>query len=270
MEYLVYMIEIIFYLIGITIICIGGYNIKSLTLSGSIAAFIVACCVALGFGWRGLVLLGTFFVSSSLWSKYKKQKKEKLAEILEKGERRDWIQVMANGAVTSFAALLFYVTGNDMWQMAFIISLAAANADTWASEIGVLSKRRPIYILSLKAVDKGTSGAVSLLGLLSSLGGSLLIVAVSSILLPVSSVASLFFMIVCGFVGSLIDTILGALVQVKYKCEQCGIITEKSVHCGQNTVIIEGIGYINNDAVNLLSIFSATLLGVLTFPLFQL
>ena len=71
------MIEIIFYLIGITIICIGGYNIKSLTLSGSIAAFIVACCVALGFGWRGLVLLGTFFVSSSLWSKYKKQKKEK-------------------------------------------------------------------------------------------------------------------------------------------------------------------------------------------------
>ena len=262
------MIEIIFYLIGIAVICIGGYKIKSLTLSGSIAAFIVGCCVALGFGWRGLVLLGAFFVSSSLWSKFKKTKKEQLVEILEKGERRDWLQVMANGAVTSIAALLFYVTGNDMWQMAFIISLAAANADTWASEIGVLSKRQPIHIFSLKAVEKGTSGAVSILGLLSSLGGSILIVAISSILLPVSSTAIFLFMIVCGLAGSLIDTILGALVQVIYKCAQCGIITEKSMHCGQNTTMIKGISFINNDAVNLLSIMLATLLGALVFIIF--
>ncbi len=265
MENLVFMIEVILYMIGIAIICIGGFNIKSLTLSGSIAAFIVGCCVALGFGWRGLVLLGAFFVSSSLWSKFNKHKKEQLAEILEKGDRRDWLQVVANGAVTSVASLLFYVTGSDTWQMAFIVSLAAANADTWASEIGVLSKRRPIHVFSLKAVEKGTSGAVSLLGFLSSIGGSLLIVTVASILLPVSSLTILLLMIVCGFAGSLIDTIMGALVQVKYKCEQCGIITEKLVHCGLKTAKVEGIGFINNDMVNLLSILLATFIGVLIF-----
>ena len=263
MENSVYMIEIIFYLLGIAIICIGGYQIKSLTMSGSIAAFFVGCCVALGFGWRGLVLLGAFFVSSSLWSKFKKQKKEQLTEILEKGERRDWLQVVANGAVTSVASILFYATADGLWQIAFIISIAAANADTWASEIGVLSKRRPIHILTLKPAEKGTSGAVSFLGLLSSLGGSFIIIAISSVLLSVDSAAILVFMIAGGFLGSIIDTILGALVQVKYKCGKCGIITEKSVHCEENTAMIEGIGFINNDAVNLLSILLATLLGVL-------
>lgn len=268
MENLVSMIEIIFYLIGISILCIGGYNIKSLTMSGSIAAFFVGCCVALGFGWRGLVLLGAFFVSSSLWSKFKKQKKEQLAEILEKGERRDWLQVVANGAVTSFASLLFYATADGVWQIAFIISIASANADTWASEIGVLSKRRPLYILTLKPVEKGTSGAVSLLGLLSSLGGSFIIVAISSVLMSVPSAAIMLFMIAGGFAGSIIDTILGALVQVKCKCGKCKIMTEKSAHCGQKTARIEGIVFINNDAVNLLSILSATLLGTFTASIF--
>lgn len=262
------MIEISFYLISIAVLCIGGYKIKSLTMSGSITAFFVGCCVALGFGWRGLVLLGAFFVSSSLWSKFQKQKKEQLAEILEKGERRDWIQVVANGAVTSFASLLFYATADGVWQIAFIISIAAANADTWASEMGVLSKCRPLYILTLKPVEKGTSGAVSLLGLLSSLGGSFIIVAISYVLMPVPSTAIMLFMIAGGFAGSIIDTILGALVQVKYKCGECRIMTEKSAHCGQKTARIEGIVFINNDAVNLLSILSATLLGTFTASVF--
>ena len=243
--------------------CSGGYYIKSLTLSGSVAAFVVGCCVALGLGVKGLILLGVFFVSSSIWSKYKKQKKAKLDDILEKGERRDWLQVLANGAVASLAPLMFYYTNDDVWQTAFIISIAAANADTWASEIGVLSKRRPIYILSFKQVERGTSGAVSLLGLLSSLGGSFLIVALAVLLFSEYLFGAFAFMVGCGFAGSLIDTVLGALIQVKLKCEQCGIITEKSMHCDQETTIVKSMRIINNDAVNFLSIMSAAILGIL-------
>ncbi|MBD3107654.1 DUF92 domain-containing protein [Bacillus sp. AGMB 02131] len=262
------MIDIIIYLIGIAMVCAGGYHIKSLTFSGSIAAFIVGCCVALGLGWRGLIILGAFFVSSSLWSKYKKQKKEKLNDILEKGERRDWLQVMANGAAASLAAVLLYFTSDDIWQIAFIICIAAANADTWASEIGVLSKRRPFYILSLKQVESGTSGAVSLLGLLASLGGSLLIVMISVILLPEYSLDVIAFMVGCGLLGSLIDTVLGATIQVKLQCQKCGIITEKALHCDQTTTIIKGVRFINNDAVNFLSVIFAAMLGILQYLIF--
>jgi len=257
------MIEVVLYFPLIALVSLAGYYIRSLSLSGSVAAFVVGCFVVSGFGWRGLLLLGAFFATSSFWSKFKKQKKEKLDEMLEKGGRRDWVQVAANGSVTAIAALLHYLSPSDLWQMAFIVSIAAANSDTWASEIGVLSKREPISILTFKPAVKGTSGAISVLGLFASLMGSLIIVVLAVVLFAIPSLGVIIFLTLCGFSGSVIDTILGALVQVKFQCEQCGLITEKSKHCQWDTKKIKGIHFVNNDIVNLLSICLATGLGLL-------
>ncbi len=61
-----------------------------------------------------------------------------------------------------------------IWLMGFIVCIASANSDTWASEIGSLSKKNPIYIRTFKRIERGTSGAISLLGSIAALSGSLL------------------------------------------------------------------------------------------------
>ncbi|WP_019242564.1 MULTISPECIES: DUF92 domain-containing protein [Bacillus] len=262
------MVEIILYIALIVITSMGGYYIKSLSLSGSIATFITGCCVVIGFGWRGLFVLGAFFLTSSLWSKYKHQQKGTLNDMLEKGARRDWIQVVANGSIASISSLLFFFTNENIWLYAFITSIAAANADTWASEIGVLSKRKPIYILSGKMVEKGTSGAISWLGTLSSLGASLFIGLLSFSLFSIQSFTLLLLVILIGFLGSVIDTLLGATIQAIYQCKICGLKTEKKYHCREKTFLIKGANWCNNDIVNVSSIFIATLIFVFSYMIF--
>ena len=229
------MLQVYLYLCFIAIICIGGYKIKSLSVSGTVMAFFVGCCIAIGFKWQGLIILGLFFTSSSLWSKFKKKQKEKLGDILEKGEQRDWVQVFANGSIASVASLLFYFTNDDVWMLAFCVAIAAANSDTWASEIGVLSKGNPIYLLSLQRIEKGTSGAVSLLGLVASVAGATFIAISSLVLFSIPLVSSMILIISFGFLGSIVDTMLGATLQARYTCCTCGIVTEKRHHCGART-----------------------------------
>lgn len=257
------MISVSLYIVLITIVCIAGYSIKSLSLSGSIMAFVTGCCIAIGFKWQGLFVLGLFFASSSIWSKFKKKQKEKLGDILEKGERRDYIQVLANGSIASMSALLFYVTNDEMWMLGFFVSIAAANSDTWASEIGVLSKGKPFYLLTLQRVERGTSGAVSLLGLLASLAGASIIAVSVAVLFPIPSFSYLFIIILFGFLGSLVDTLLGATIQARYTCQSCGLLTEKSFHCGERTVLTKGLSWCNNDMVNWFSILLVTLAAVM-------
>lgn len=257
------MISVSLYIVLIAIVCIAGYSIKSLSLSGSIMAFVTGCCIAIGFKWQGLFVLGLFFASSSIWSKFKKKQKEKLGDILEKGERRDYIQVLANGSIASMSALLFYVTNDEMWMLGFFVSIAAANSDTWASEIGVLSKGKPFYLLTLQRVERGTSGAVSLLGLLASLAGASIIAVSVAVLFPIPSFSYLFIIILFGFLGSLVDTLLGATIQARYTCQSCGLLTEKSFHCGERTVLTKGLSWCNNDMVNWFSILLVTLAAVM-------
>lgn len=259
------MISVSLYILFIAIVCIGGYSIKSLSLSGSIMAFLTGCCIAIGFKWQGLVVLGLFFASSSIWSKFKKKQKEKLGDILAKGEQRDWVQVFANGSIASISSVLFYLTNDQIWMLGFFVSIAAANSDTWASEIGVLSKGKPFYLLSLQRVERGTSGAVSLLGSLASLAGASIIAVSIAILFPIPSFSYMLIIILFGFLGSLVDTLLGATIQARYTCQTCGILTEKSFHCGEQTKLTKGLRWCNNDTVNWLSIVFVTLVAVM-FP----
>lgn len=254
--------EFSLYIIILAFASFGGYYLRSLTRSGAFAAFMTGCFVALGFHWEGLILLGAFFASSSFWSSYKKQRKLQLGDMLEKGAARDWIQVAANGSVASLASLFYFVSGDQVWAYAFFISIAASNSDTWASEIGVLSKSKPYDILSLRHVEKGTSGAVSFLGTLASLSGSLFVAVFVYFLFSIHSLPTLLFIAFYGFLGSVVDTILGATIQARFTCSSCGIVTEKTVHCSTGTTLKKGIKWFNNDVVNVTSIFIATAVGV--------
>lgn len=248
---------------------IAGFRLKSLTISGAIAAIIVGCAVFAGFGVRGLIVLGIFFVTSSLWSKYKSSLKTKMEEKLEKGATRDWRQVFANGGTAGLLGILYSVDANPIWIIAFAIAISSANSDTWASEIGSLSKAEPMDIRTFKRVEKGTSGAVSLLGSSAGVTGSLLIALFSYWLFHLSLLLCVVIFLF-GYAGNIIDTLLGAYYQQQYICTCCGVETEKRVHCFQPTQKIKGIAFMDNDMVNFLSGFLAVLAALGFMELAQL
>lgn len=256
-------------LLVLFILCIAalGYQFRLLTVSGSIAASLVGILTMLGLQMEGLLLLGAFFATSSLWSRYKRVQKNKVEEKHEKGSQRDWLQVVANGGGAAVVSLLYYFDGAPVWILCFCIFLASSNSDTWASEIGTLSKKPPISIRSLKRVQGGTSGAVSMLGTMAGISGSLLIALLASVFLGMEGVLVLFIFLF-GFLGNVIDTLLGAFLQATYRCKSCGVETEKLAHCGKKTIKIRGFRILNNDIVNFLSSIFAVLLGLAAYKWF--
>nr|WP_263325725.1 DUF92 domain-containing protein [Neobacillus sp. Marseille-Q6967] len=245
----------------IIVTAFAGYLLKSLSVSGSLVAILVGAAIYAGFGTKGLILLGLFFASSSLWSKYKSMAKKALEDKLEKGSVRDWRQVVANGGTAAFFSIIYYFHQDVIWLIGFAVSLASANSDTWASEIGSLSKRNPVFIRTMKRTEKGTSGAISLLGTFAALLGSFLIALVSSLLFQLDYIAVIIIFLF-GFIGNVIDTLFGAFYQQVYICRICGIETEKKVHCQCDTKRIKGFSLVDNDMVNFLSGLIAAVLAI--------
>lgn len=248
--------------IGVVVAAIFSVLLRALKVNGAVAAIAVGVTIILGTHFRGLLLLGIFFVTSNLSSKYRHDEKIALKDMVEKGDVRDYAQVLANGGVAALFSLIFAVTGEEAALFAYCVSLASANADTWASEIGVLSHKDPVSLFTGKRVAKGTSGAVSVLGTLAGLGGSALI-ATSSFLFWSNTFHpySLLGITVWGFFNMLLDSVFGFLLQEKRLCYRCGKITEKGVHCGTVTSYKKGIPGFNNDWVNFTSILITSILS---------
>jgi uncharacterized protein (TIGR00297 family) len=245
-------------IIGFTlalIVAYLAYRFRSLDRSGAYAALLVGTVI---FGLGGLewaILLLTFFITSSALSRAFKNRKREANEKYAKGGQRDAGQVFGNGGIaTLFAALHFFFPEANWPWLGFAASLASVNADTWATELGVLSPTPPRLITDLgKVVEKGTSGGVSLVGTLASLAGAGLIGLEAALLGP-SSVNWTFFALVtiAGLLGALFDSLLGATVQAIYFCPACQKETERNpTHgCGTRTTQIRGWKWLDNDWVN--------------------
>jgi uncharacterized protein (TIGR00297 family) len=224
----------------------------SLSTSGAVAATVVgAACVAAGWDWGALLMV--FFVTSTLLSRVgRSAKEERTRAIVEKGGERDVVQVLANGGVFGLSAALFAVRPSPLWQALGVGALAAATADTWATEIGTLAGGHPRSIISLQTVPRGTSGGITLAGTLASIAGSFIIAAAAALCHWPPTIA--WWAVVGGIVGSLADSLLGARWQSRRWCATCNIQTERRVHpCGTTTVPAGGVLWLDNDAVNALS-----------------
>jgi uncharacterized protein (TIGR00297 family) len=269
-------------------IAIGGlaYWRRSLSASGVLGAVLVGTAI-FGFGgWvRGLLLIA-FFISSSLLSHYHDRRKAVLAEKFAKGNRRDLGQTLANGGLAALLALAIGLTGVSsgfyaVLALAFYGALATANADTWATELGVLARSQPRLLTTGRPVPVGTSGGVTAAGFVAALAGATFIGAVGFLLVQVAArvttgawLLSDWIIVpvaaISGFLGSACDSLLGATVQAIYVCDQCGVETERIVHrCGQPTRLSRGWRWLNNDWVNFLaSAAGALVAGVLGAILF--
>jgi uncharacterized protein (TIGR00297 family) len=249
------------------IIAYAAWRAHSLSRQGAAAAAALGTVIfgLGGLGWA--ILLLTFFISSSVLSHLFRKRKRALDEKFSKGSRRDAGQVAANGGIAGgFVLLSVLLPGTGQWAWpAFAAALAAANADTWATELGVLSRSTPRLITSGKQVERGTSGGVTLSGSLAALAGAALIalfavlfwqgqiIGLSTRLLAPGEQLSWFFIITfAGLAGSLFDSFLGATLQAIYYCPTCCKETERHpVHlCGTPTTHLRGLTWLDNDWVN--------------------
>lgn len=237
----------------------------SLSPDGVLGAVLVGT-PTLGFGgWSWGLTLVAFFVSSSLLTRYREERKRSLGDLQAKGGRRDLGQVLANGGVGAILAILSALFPHPAWPAAFAGALAAATADTWATEIGALSPRPPRLLTTGRPVAVGTSGGVTPWGWAAAAGGSLFLGATLFLaewgLGNAPSWEVIPLALLGGLAGSTADSLLGATLQGLYRCPSCGKETERREHCGRPTVPVRGFPWLTNDGVNLIATLAGALLS---------
>ena len=257
------LIQLLIGLILGVLIALAAWRLKALSRSGAYAAAISGGLI---FGLGGLpwaVLLLTFFISSSALSRLFAKRKASLSEKFSKGSQRDWGQVLANGGLGAGLAVVHAFLPHETWPwVAFAGAMAAVNADTWATELGVLNPSLPRLLTTGKPVERGSSGAISLLGSLAALTGAGLVAMLAYLFDPVKGFAAVWAgATLAGIGGAFFDSLLGATVQAIYWCPSCKKETERHpLHlCGTETSQIRGWSWLNNDWVN----FGASLAGAL-------
>jgi uncharacterized protein (TIGR00297 family) len=237
------------------VIAFTAFHAKSLNRSGALAAVVVGTVIFGIGGWQWAVLLLTFFITSSVLTRSFKKQKFDVNEKFSKGGQRDAGQVLGNGGLaTLFAGLTLFSPDDPRLWLGFAAALAASNADTWATELGVLNPHPPRLITHpTRIVEKGTSGGISLTGTFAALVGAGLIGLLAGLLNPYGiSWWTAFLVTLAGLLGSLFDSLLGATVQAIYHCPSCEKETERHpLHtCGTPTVQIRGWKWLDNDWVN--------------------
>jgi uncharacterized protein (TIGR00297 family) len=247
-----------------------AYRRGSLSSSGAAGTVVIGTLIFSIGGLTWAVLLVAFFVTSSALSHYKARAKEPLAEKFQKGHRRDLGQVLANGGCAALIAIAFFILPHRWHFMGFIGAIATVNADTWTTELGVLSKTLPRLITTGRIVPVGTSGGVTWFGTFVALCGALLIGTLAFLLEALQSAianAGSFVFIseetivvgaIAGLAGALFDSVLGATIQATYYCDVDQKETESAIHrCGNQTRLIRGWRWFDNDWVN----FFASMFG---------
>jgi uncharacterized protein (TIGR00297 family) len=247
----------------------GAFKLKSLSISGGLGAFLLGVFM-FGMGsWHTMLPLIGFFVLSSILSKIADRQSKKDI-ISSKGSQRDIVQVYANGGIPLIFTIAWYLTGFTIeWlYWAFLASLASATADTWETEIGSFSKSLPLNILTWKRVPKGFSGGISFLGTSGGVLGAAIIVSIAALMgFTTWDITLISLIIIAGFLGSIVDSILGASIQAKFKCEVCGKPTERIHHCHEETRHVSGILWLDNDWVNVAGSLSGGLIFIMLYLL---
>lgn len=233
----------------------------ALTPSGAaVAAVVGTVTLVAGWRWAGALLL--FFVIGTAASRFREQRKAALTEniIAKRGARDAW-QVVANGGVFAVCAFVSQYRPEEVWWWAACGALAAAMADSLATELGTLSGGPPRSLIGGRELPVGTSGGVTWTGTLAGALGALLL-AVPASAVEGGGLPGVLVLVTAGTAGSLADSALGAAVQHRRWCEKCQSGTERRVHtCGESTVHAGGIPWLDNDAVNLVSTLVGAAVG---------
>ncbi|RCI13041.1 hypothetical protein L249_0993 [Ophiocordyceps polyrhachis-furcata BCC 54312] len=256
---------------------------SSLTPAGIFTAVLTAIAHAYHPWNLPFLLLAVFFLAGTRVTHIKEKVKATLTQHSNGssgGEGpRTHVQVLANSLIASILSILHsyqlrsrqaayanadvrdpvgttcFSWGGDVLVIGIIANYAAVAADTFSSELGILSRTQPRLItsLTLRKVPRGTNGGVTIEGLVAGVVGSMIIVMVAMIFLPTCTPETaampgggvpwtvgqrrilMGFLIVWGALGSLLDSVLGGLLQRSVRDVRSGKIVEGE---GGNRVLV--------------------------------
>ena len=266
---------------------------KKLTMSGALSALFIGISVSFA-GFEYLIIMLAFFVSSTKATDIHREiKRQLLGDSYTKEKQRNATQVLCKGFFPTIISLIIafkydskmflFSTENQALKFLYGIYIGfyvSANADTWASELGINSNALPIYICSFHKVPKGINGAVSLYGtVMSVLGGGF--IAFTSVVcsmlrkfefVPIENALEIIILgMFCGFLGSMIDSILGATLQISiYDNEKKCVVDKEEVDMKSidlKRYKIFGRDYLNNSMVNLITGVTTSLISGVLFYL---
>ena len=233
---------------------------KSINYSGSLLSMLIVFSYMYFGGKIGITILLSeyffiFFIGLIKRLKYN-IKKEK--------QDRTFLQILINGCFGTLFVILYGIFKNKELLIISIISVSECFIDSVSSDIGVLSKKEPYDIFRRKRIQKGLSGGISLLGTLSSLICSIVISLFTYLFLNLNV---LDFILIAGiiFFQTIVDSFLGSIMQVKYRCKKCKRISESTICCNTKTDKIFGITFINNNMVNLMSSIIITIISTIVY-----
>lgn len=226
-------------------------QVRFLTSGGAIGAFLMGWLIFSLGGVPFSIPVLLFFVSSSLLTR------KGNADRFQKSRNRDLKQVLANGFAATVLLLCWHVWRDPMWIILFLTALASATSDTWATEIGMRSNATPRSILSLQHVQKGTSGGITSAGMFAAFIGAFFIALTGWLIFKdyfANSWGQTAIISISGVTAQTVDSLLGATVQARYRCQLCQQRTEVKWHCGTQTEPYSGYLCIDNDVVNFVAI----------------
>lgn len=251
-------------LLGGVLAWLGGRQ-ELLSRSGQAALWIVVVVVFAAEGWVWGTLLGISILAAGLVILFRRPYKAYLTGLYGAQAALNWLQVTARFGWPAVLALVSAAQRGDHL-VPFVGALAAASADIWATELGMLHRSPPILITTRRPAPHGTAGAISLLGVTAALGAAWLFGFLGLLLssletwqgndgiqhdllwLPLAALLG-------GMVGNLVDSLLGGAAQAIYYCEICKRYTDRPVHtCGRKAAQVRGWPWMTNEMVDLVSV----------------
>jgi uncharacterized protein (TIGR00297 family) len=202
---------------------IGAYWAKAADSDAVLSETIVCLLVILFAGLSWFILLLAFYLLGGAFTRYGYSHKHKLGIAQSHGGRRGYKNVYSNSLVPLVLAICFGVYGNDVFIFAFIASVATANGDTLASEIGETSRSKPRMITTLKETEPGVDGGVTPLGEAASLAGAI-IIGLLATGMGMVGISGIVVAAIGGFLGTNFDSLLGATLQSR------GILSNNGVN----------------------------------------
>ena len=202
----------------------ASYALDTASVSGVLSGvFLCLLTVVLGgIGWFAVII--AFFGIGGLSTKFRYDEKEERGVAEENEGARGSANVFSNAAVAlvavlAYAAAPIELTMGDgvrisgaLFLYAFAGSISTAMSDTLSSEIGGVFDR-PRLITTLKPVEPGTDGGVTWQGIVAGLVGAAIIAGIAAATLDVVGPTGAALILVCGFVGMTVDSVLGATVE---------------------------------------------------------
>jgi uncharacterized protein (TIGR00297 family) len=232
-----------------------AFILNWLTKDGATSATIFGSMAYGLAGLPGAAVVLAFFLSGSLLSKDIMSGDG----FLEKKYRRDGKQVWANSFWFALWILIWFIAGVEGFMIAAVTSIAAANSDTWATEIGNNRVKGKTWLIdSHKPVQPGTHGGISFYGTVAAFGGALFISVLFWGFDPTHSFITLTVISVSAFLGCLLDSYLGARFQdKKFTFNGLSLLGVNQMMIDNNTM-----NWISAGSASLISLILILIIGV--------